>query len=103
MSHFDRDLTKRIVSFVKGSLPVRLSGMHFCRPTRILSTVFPLIKFLMGEHLRKRIKVHSRSESRAQAELDKYELYKDVIPQEVGGTVELDHDRWLEERRMNGK
>ena len=79
---------------------VRLSGLHFCRPPLVLSTVFPIVRALLGKRLAKRIRVHSRSN---QTELDEFGLHKDIIPVEIGGEVVLNHAKWLENRRQLGK
>ena len=101
--HFDRELCNRIFACVKGCLPIRLSAMHFCHPTKIMLALFPIVKVIMGERLRKRIIVHSASQSKARAELEKYDLYEDKLPVEIGGTLALDHDRWLRQRSMHGQ
>jgi hypothetical protein len=65
--------------------------------------LFPIVKVIMGERLRKRIIVHSASRSKARTELEKYDLYEDKLPVEIGGNLTLDHDRWLKERNLHGK
>ncbi|CAB9500455.1 Transfer protein [Seminavis robusta] len=100
MGHLDRGLIGRLAKSVQGSLPVRLSAIHFCRPPLVLSTVFPVVKALLGNRLRKRIKVHSGSKH--WEDMAKYELTEKNVPEDVGGQVVLDHLAWLEDRRCKG-
>ena len=82
---------------------MRLSGLHFCRPPVLLSAVFPVVKLVLGQRLKKRVKIHSGSDEAVRADLEKYGLTRDTIPVEIGGQVVLDNSKWLSERRSMGK
>lgn len=82
---------------------VRLSGAHVCQPPGFFRLLIPLVKLVMGERLRKRIRFHTGSHEDVQKSLEPYGLTKDILPTELGGDVVLDQDAWLEARRKEGK
>ena len=65
-----------------------------------LSTIFPVVRALLGKGFAQRVRIHWGSN--AQADLDKYGLFKEVLPEDIGGTVVLDNAKWLEDRRRLG-
>jgi hypothetical protein len=48
--------------YVKGAMPVRLSGVHICQPRTFLEWMFPLLQFVLGERLSQRIRLHIASD-----------------------------------------
>jgi hypothetical protein len=68
-----------------------------------LRALFPMVKLVLGERLKKRVKIHSGSDEYVRADLEKYGLTDNTIPTEIGGQVVLDHSQWLAERRRLGK
>lgn len=98
----DHELARALALSVTGCIPVRLSGIHGCKPPLLFWAIFPVLKILMGETLRKRIKFHSGDTNRILlASLAKYGLAQNTIPPELGGGAVLNHIKWLEERRCS--
>lgn len=58
-SQLDRKLMKLNVASIRGCLPVRIAAFHVCNPPFFFEIVFSIAKVLMGERLRKRVKIHS--------------------------------------------
>lgn len=98
LKQFDRGLSQMIISSIKGKLPLRLSGIHFCHPPMFMSIIFPIVKLFLGERLRKRIHVHSGSDEQVLHSLEKFGLNVFDLPTELSGQVSLDPEGWLEER-----
>lgn len=103
ISQFDRQLENAIVASVKGLLPVRMSAFHVCQPPIYSRLIWPIVKIFLGERLRKRVQVHGGSQEVVLDKLARFGLSKDVLPSELGGTVELDHDLWSRDLRAAGK
>jgi len=99
---FDQVQLKMNMESLKGLLPLRVAAVHICKPTFIFSSVFSVVKVLMGERLRKRIKKHSGKDEHVLKRLADFGLTKDMLPSEFGGKLALDHASWLKTRRSNG-
>ena len=102
-SQFDHVLAKMIMDSLKGYLPIRVSATHLCHPPGWFRIVFPIVKLIMGERLRKRFRVHAGSEKQVLETLAGSGLTKDHLPSEIGGDIVLDHTAWLDERKADGK
>jgi hypothetical protein len=98
-SQVDRALMKLQGESVRACIPVRLSGFHLCHPPVFFAIIYPIIKLMLGERLRKRISVHYGSEEKVLHQLEKYGLAKDAVPSDLGGDVVLDVQSWLDKRR----
>ena len=103
LSQMDRALVKINVDSFKGCLPIRLSAMHMCHPPTFFQVIFPFVKMLMGERLRKRLKVHAGQNDVVLKKLEKYGLTLDKVPTDIGGAVVLNHTDWLAKRKEMGK
>ena len=99
----NRQFLSLLASSVKGALPVRLSAIHVCQHKPIFNLLIPLVKFFMGERLRKRLRFHSGSNDQVRTALAPYGLTKNVLPTELGGDVELQQEKWLAARKQAGK
>lgn len=96
----DHELFRVVALSVAGCIPIRLSSIHGCHPTNLFWYLFPVVKLLLGEKLRKRVKLHSCTTSRLLLELAKYGIAEHAIPSELGGRAAIDHSKWLEDRRV---
>lgn len=101
LSQFDRNLEANLMESLEGILPLRVASMQICHPPSIVKIILPIIKLLMGERLRKRIKIHTGKS--VSEKLAKYGLDVDKLPIELGGKYQVDHDAWLEARKNAGK
>lgn len=97
-SQLDLDFVKYCCTCIKGCVPMRISGMHLCYPPTFFRLVFPIIKMLLGERLRKRIHIHPGSEEHFQRSLEPFGLTKEVISSKLGGKIVLDQLVWLQNR-----
>lgn len=63
--------------------------------------IYPIIRLLMSERMRKRIHLHHDSaDANFLTKLnEKYGLSKDALPTELGGNVALDFMGWIDERK----
>jgi hypothetical protein len=100
---FNRKLAQMLAESIKGCLPIRLSAMHFCHLPKIFDLIFPIVKVLMGPNLRKKVKVNSGSEAMV---LEKFQnqfgIESEKLPTEIGGSLVLNHEKWLAERLADG-
>ena len=99
LGQLDRKLMKTNAAIMKGAMPVRISGIHICNPPAFFQLIYPIIKLLLGERLRKRINLHAGNEGHIHERLSKFGLTKDHLPVDLGGNVVLDHEKWLAELR----
>ncbi|CAJ1934370.1 unnamed protein product [Cylindrotheca closterium] len=102
LKQMDKKLMKLNTDSLRNCIPVRVSAFHICHPPRIFSVVFPILKFFMGEILKKRIRVHSGSKEKVLKILEEVGLTKDLVPSQLGGDVAIDAKKWIQERREAG-
>lgn len=105
VKHFDIPLVNQCSESVKGILPVRVSALHFCQPPIVFDVLYDVVKLVLGERLRKRIIVHSQWWVKEEdiKMLAQYGFNKNELPSDIGGSLLLDHQSWLEEREAEGK
>jgi len=104
MSQFDHGLANQLMGAIRGCLPVRMSALHLCHPPVFFQLIFPILKVLMGSRLRKRMLIHYGSNEHVLKRLEtKFGMPRTKLPTELGGSVTLDHEKWLEERKKAGK
>lgn len=100
---FDRKLGKMNVDSIRGFLPVRVSAFHICHPPAFFRIIFPVMKLLMGEKLRKRVKPHYGEEVTVVKMLgEKYGIPQKIVPTELGGELVLENEKWLQNRQKIG-
>mmetsp|Transcript_24171 Transcript_24171/g.27594 ORF Transcript_24171/g.27594 Transcript_24171/m.27594 type:complete len:326 (-) Transcript_24171:142-1119(-) len=92
-AQFNRKLAKMNAESIKGCIPIRLSALHVCHPPLVFDLIFPIIKVLMGAHLKKKIRVNSGNEGKVLDELEnKYGIPREKVPTEMGGGLVLEHE-----------
>lgn len=64
--------------------------------------VFPLMKLIMPERMRKRVKVHVGSEEKVLENLESFGLAREVLPSEIGGDVIIDTESWMQDMKSRG-
>jgi CRAL/TRIO domain len=101
-SQTDSKLDQLMISSIRGCLPVRVSGMHLCHMPTFFSIIFPIIKVFLGKKLRQRIILHQGSVEHVLDRLQVYGLTRDKLPDQLGGTVPLDQEKWVEDRMKAG-
>ncbi|KAL7467082.1 hypothetical protein ACHAXS_007351 [Conticribra weissflogii] len=90
LSHVDRKLLKMNMESMTGCIPIRLGALHICHPPWFFSKiVFPIIKIVVSERIRKRVRIHSGSKEDVLKELEGFGLSKKDLPVDIGGDVVL--------------
>lgn len=101
----DRKLMGLIMGSINGCLPIRIGAFHVCHPPWFFGKlVFPIIKMMMSERMKKRFVLHNGSsqEKILKQFEDKYGLSCDVLPSELGGKINFDTEKWIKERKNSG-
>jgi CRAL/TRIO domain len=102
-SQFDRAMAKLVLGSIQGTLPVRLSAFHLCQPPSFFKLIFPIVKLFLTNRTKQRLKVHFASTAdEIAATLASFGLSRDDLPEQIGGTVNLDVEKWLKQRRSSG-
>ena len=100
--HMDRKLLKMLLPSILGVMPMRTSAYHVCNaPTVVASVAYPFIKPFLPDGLRKRVFFHSGAEAKLLDQLKMYGLEKNAIPTQIGGRFEINHMKWLDQRRVD--
>lgn len=74
---FDKKLIRAVLESIQGYLPVRISAIHIVQPPTFFRIVFPIMKLLLGQKLKKRINVHVGKEEKVLEKLE--EKYRYVL------------------------
>jgi CRAL/TRIO domain len=85
LKRVDLSLIKTMMESLRGSLPLRLSAIHICRPPAFFSMILPIMKMFLGPVLRERIKFHMGSPSKVSASLGRCGVSESAIPVDLGG------------------
>jgi hypothetical protein len=100
----DSSLSKLVGGAMSGVLPLRLSGIHIVHPPFFVSMVLPVIKVFMPTRMQQRIQFHSGTPAQVIEKLQTdYGLSDSGLPTLMGGSLELNHQQWLQTRREQGK
>merc|ERR1712232_122619 len=84
LRQFNPNLAKMLAESFKGCIPIRLSALHFCHLPIIFDLIFPLLKVLMGSHLRKKVHLHNGDKSEVLELLQKkFGISKEDLPKEL--------------------
>lgn len=102
LSFLDRKLIKMNSESISGCLPVRIGGIHICHPPWFFGKIFPILKMVLPERMRKRIRVHSGKEEKVLKDLEGFGLRREGLPAEIGGDVILDMESWMREMKSRG-
>jgi hypothetical protein len=86
--------------FDRTSWPVKVIACHLCCPPWIMVNVIqPLLNAVCDKRLRERKQEHNVHESQILSVLSPYGIMKDMLPTEMGGTIELNQSEWIANRR----
>ena len=98
---YDRSAMRALLPFIYDNLPLRCRGLHLINPSAIsYYVIFPVIKYFLGREMRLRTKTHYGGPADTARSLAEYRLFSNVLPVEVGGTVEVNREVWLANRLM---
>ena len=97
---YDPRLHDQIIYFDKACWPVKAVASHICyTPSVFLKIIKPIIYALMDKHGRARQRLHDVPESQLLDVLSNYGIHKEMLPTEMGGTVQLGQAEWITNRR----
>jgi len=86
---------------IRGVLPVRVSAIHIFHAPYIFEILFDVVSMLLGDRLTKRIKMYSEDDDIIRQRLSRFFIKS--LPTELGGDVKLDQEKWISERKEEGK
>ena len=97
---FDHRLYQHIMHYEMTAWPVKLIASHICcSPSFIFRLVKPILLALTDKRTRTRTNFHNCPEDRLLEALSSYGILKDMLPVEMGGTIELNMYEWIAHRR----
>lgn len=100
MWDLDLKFHERIFRFDRFCWPVKAVAIHtFCAPMFFVKYVKPIVSPLLGKYLRSRVVMHEGTVSEALAELSEYGILQDMLPADMGGTLEFCQADWIANRR----
>ncbi|UXI15499.1 protein furry [Sarcoptes scabiei] len=88
-SNFDYELSHKILNLLKGAYPARLKKVLILSAPIWFKTPFKILQFFIRDKLRDRVHMINTTQ------LSQY-ISNELIPQELGGTYQIDHQKWLE-------
>ena len=98
-NHFSRKHEKLLWTAISECLPVQIRAVHCCYPRSFMDMFLPLLKNILGRHMRLRHVVHDDGSDReALYALKQYGLCEMGLPHAFLGSFELDPVRWVKER-----
>jgi hypothetical protein len=103
---FNRKLSRYSMALFRDCLPIKLRAIHICgahiRVPPPLQFILPVVKFIAGKHIRRRMLLHTGSDNTVIMGLTKYGLTRSIIPCEVGGDYHWQafHAEWLANRLL---
>jgi hypothetical protein len=101
-SLFDYDLKvyDKWAALQAHSWPTRVIASHICCAPRIITRlVKPIIHSFTDKRTRTRSLMHDESPSEIVGVLSKYGITKDMLPSEMGGTIQNHQLEWIADRR----
>ena len=93
--HTSGTFAKQYSAIIDGAMPIRLRAVHACHPSALIYYfISPLARRLMPQNVRLRHKLHSGSIEEVLSILQGYCLPRDRLPVEIGGSINIDMNRW---------
>jgi hypothetical protein len=98
-ARFDRKLARESIALLRECLPIRLRVIHMCLPSRHppFNFLLPVIKFLLGKSLRRRLVVHHGCDLEILLSLESHGIIRANVPSVLGGHYNLQAElsEWL--------
>jgi hypothetical protein len=88
---FDRNFAREAIALLRECLPIRVRVIHLCVLLRYppFSFVLPVVKFILGFSLRRRLLVHHGSDLEILLGLESHGIVRANIPPALGGDYHL--------------
>jgi len=97
---YDPKIWDRLLTCLHIYGPVKIIAAHICCSPRIIRRlVHPILHALLSPWHRSRTNMHSVPESEIINVLSNYGILREMLPTEMGGTVELNPEEWIAQRR----
>jgi hypothetical protein len=98
--NYDGRLYERMTQFDTKCWPVKITARHLCRiPWIVTKIAKPYLYALMDKESRSRMLYHDIPENELLGALSDFGIPMDVLPTDMGGTVRLNQDEWIANRR----
>lgn len=88
-SNFDYELSQKILNLLKGAYPARLRKVLIVTAPLWFKAPFRILQLFVREKLRDRVHMVNTSQLALH-------IPEDTIPEELGGSLKIDHATWLE-------
>ncbi|XP_043933170.1 tyrosine-protein phosphatase non-receptor type 9 isoform X1 [Protopterus annectens] len=86
-THFELELSKKILSLLKGAFPARLKKVFIVGAPVWFRVPYSILSLLLKEKLRERVQMVKMSEL-------KQHLPRECLPEHLGGVIKLDQASW---------
>jgi len=97
---YDRKVIFRMTYLYCNCWPTKYLSIHGCCPPQVLLRILkPIVFALLNKEARSRTQIHDVPESQIVEALSLYGILEDMLPTEMGGTVELNVAEWIASRR----
>lgn len=97
---YDPKMHDAIALYLKTCWPVKMTASHICCPPRIpIKVLKPIMHFMLGKEMRTRVLIHDVPEHEIAQVLSRFGILNDMLPIHMGGTIRLDQQQWMAERR----
>lgn len=98
--HFPAKVYGKVALYEKTCWPIHFVAVHTCGISRLVSRLMtPIVKAMMDRRGRSRMIVHdSTTDSETLDALLHYGITKDMLPTEMGGTIQFDQAEWIARR-----
>ena len=85
--------------YEKSCFPIRAAASHACcAPSAIVRTIGQILLALLDSRGRARIVFHDNKDELIER-FSEYGIEKEMLPVELGGTIDLDANGWISQRR----
>jgi len=96
---FGAKVYSRLSHFETKCWPIRFVAAHMCGASNALSRIVaPVLKALMDRRGRSRMVIHEVPDSEVIEVLSGYGIMRDMLPTEMGGTIQLSQAVWISNR-----
>jgi len=97
---FDLKVFRRIVDLERDCFPVKMVASHICSlPLFTRKVVKPIIFAMMSKRTRSRSRLHDVAEKDCAQVLSNFGITNDMLPTDMGGTLELNITEWVSQRQ----